>query len=179
MNQIIAINSATIGTESRQTAKTSEEMTLFLLNNIVMQSYKSEQQDDLISALNKVKELIPPGYEYLADAVLTHLLWAKECERTFEKHIQDEFFNNIQKYLPGATKVEIKRDRLHIPDGFVEYQGSVLPVEVKRDAIVGASVLQIMRYIKEYGSVGGIVVAPKLNAPLPSNVIFIQVGGAK
>ena len=171
MNEIITINSATIGTESRQTVNAPQ-----MLNAVVQLSYEDPQ--GAYEYFNNVKNSVEAGYEYLLDAVLTHLLWAKQCDRTFEKHIQDEFFNNLQKHLPGATKVTVKRNKLHVPDGFVEYQGDVLPVEVKKDSIVGSSVIQIMRYIKEYGSQRGIVVAPKLNAPLPSNVIFVQVGGA-
>lgn len=175
--QLIKIDNTTIGTEVKETERTTEELTLFLLNDIVYKSYKSKDQNAALQYLNEVKDLIPPGYEHLVDAILTHLFWAKSCESTYERHVQDEFFNNIHKYLPGAVKIEVKRDRLHIPDGFVEYQGHVLPVEVKRDSIVGSSISQIMRYMKEYGSNGGVVVAPKLNAPLPNNVIFVQVGG--
>lgn len=155
--------------------QSADAATLFILNDIARLSYQSKKPQEVLDLFNEMKQSLPPGHEYLVDAVFTHLLWAKDCNRKFEKHIQAKFFNNLDKYLPGAVKVEIKMDRLHMPDGFVKYNGSLLPVEVKIDAIVHSSIRQINRYIKEYFSPGGIVVAPKLSAPLPSNVIFIEV----
>lgn len=158
------------------TARQSPEAEiLFVLNDVVRISYKSKNTEEVIGIFNEARQSFPPGYEYISDAVLTHLFWAKECNRKFEKHIQGKFFNNLDKYLPGAVKVNMKMNSLHIPDGFVKHNGHILPVEVKIDAITHASVRQITRYIKEYGSHGGIVVAPKLKAPLPNNVIFIEV----
>ena len=154
---------------------TIETATLKILNDVVRRSYEDRNHQDTLEYFNNVKNMIPAGYEYLLDAVLTHLFWAKDCARRFEKHIQEEFFSNLNIYMPGAVKVEIKMNSLHVPDGFVKYNGDILPVEVKLDSIVSSSIRQITRYIKEYGSVGGVVVAPSLHAPLPNNVIFIQV----
>jgi hypothetical protein len=155
--------------------QTEEETLLFILNDIVRISYQSDKPQEVLDIFNEVKQSLPVGYEYLTDAVLTHLLWAKGCTRRFEKHIQEEFFNNLDKYLSGAVNVQVKMNCLHMPDGFVKYKGNLIPVEVKIDAIVHSSIRQINRYIKEYSSSGGIVVAPKLSAPLPSNVIFVEV----
>ncbi len=175
MNQLIVIGSTKIGEGVKETV---ELTTLQILDDVVCRSYKDGDPQKTLDYFNEIKGDIPPGCEYLMDAVLTHLFWAKSCTRTFEKHIQKEFFDNLNKYLPGAVKVDVKMNSLHMPDGFISYNGDVLPVEVKIDTIVGASIRQITRYIKEYESKGGVVVAPTLKAPLPRNVIFVQVGGA-
>lgn len=170
--QLIKININTIGEEVKETVTTMQ-----MLNALVWLSYQDPQE--AYEYFNKVKGTVESDCEYLLDAVFTHILWAKSCGRTHERDVQKEFFNNLDKYLPGAVKVDVVRDRLHIPDGFVELEGKILPVEVKRDYVNHSTIKQIMRYMSEYKSQGGIVVAPALKSILPKNVIFVSVGGKK
>lgn len=154
--------------------KFSPTYTAKILNSIVYSSY-TEDIADVIQRLKDIKSFIDINYIYLYDAVLSHLFWVKSCNSIKESNIQSEFFNNIEKYLPGAKKVTVKCDKKHIPDGFVKLGNYILPVEVKVNKIVMSSILQITRYMNAYNSIGGIVVAPKLETILPNNIIFIKV----
>jgi hypothetical protein len=160
----------------KDTCPSNEALVLHLLNSIAKLSYTLDEPQQAIDLFEEAKATIPLEYDFLVDAVETHLFWARSCKfRVSEKTIRDEFFAHLYKYLPGAAKAKVKVNNLHMPDGFVLYEGEVLPVEVKKVAIVGSSIKQIQRYMREYGSAKGIVVAPKLLAPLPSNVIFVKV----
>lgn len=156
--------------------------TSLLLDDIVRQSYeecKNGSPQTVLDYFMGIKGCIPVEFGYLMDTVEAHLVrMVVDSTAVHETHIQKEFFDNLGKYLPGAIKVDVPVNLSHRPDGFVNYMGNILPVEVKLNSIVGSSIKQISRYMEIFESKGGVVVAPELKASLPSNVIFVQVVAA-
>lgn len=145
-----------------------------ILNAVVEHSYKAsvEQAQNYLLEAEKV---IPPGYEYLVDAVRTHLFWVKSCGSISERTVQDAFFNNLQNYLPGYIKINIPIIKSHIPDGFVQFNNEIYAVEVKLGSFDKSATRQLKRYISAYGCRGGIAVARSLKSPIPPNIKFVEI----
>ena len=129
---------------------------------------------DPYSAIDKLAGFkAPPGLEYLYAAIVC------ECGRNVlgtkrEIHLEGKFYKNLDTYLPGAKKRAIKLIPGHKPDGFVEWNGKICPVEIKRSEFRASSLDQLRRYMKIYRSEIGIAVAPSLKCAIPENVIFIS-----
>ena len=139
---------------------------------------------DILKVKKNFKEWRTKNYNtlidilYLVDAVeyvISSVFIKSRQKGSMEIDVQNEFYNNLEKYLPTAEKINVKINHLHRPDGFILYEGNILPVEVKRESVTSTTIYQIKRYIEEYKSVGGVVVAPELRTVLPSNVKFIRV----
>ena len=95
-----------------------------------------------------------------------------------EKTIQENFFNNLQKYIPEAKEEKVKMDRNNIPDGFISIDNSLMPVEIKKDSFKLKDIKQLLRYIDFYSCNKGIAVAKEFNKKLMSRfpeIIFIEV----
>ena len=92
-----------------------------------------------------------------------------------EVHIQSHFFKNIEHYLVGANRVDVRLFHGSIPDGFVSINGAVAPVEVKLDVFGERALAQRLGYMRRYESSQGVAVAQRCKANLPDNVIFVPI----
>ena len=144
------------------------------LNNIIELSYKDNSiTKQLIDEVGKI--YVPSEFLYLKDAVLTHLFWVNGVTPGKpEKIVRDNFYNNLDKYLPGAKVFKMKSDGKNIPDGFVQINNEVYAVEVKRDKFDWSALVQLKRYMKTYNC-PGIAVAKKLCCNIPKSVTFVGV----
>lgn len=91
-----------------------------------------------------------------------------------EAFVQSNFFENLDRFLPGARIAKANKIAGHHPDGFVDYLGFVCPVEVKRMNFSKRSLDQLLRYMRVYRSRRGIAVAPRLTVRLPPNIFYVQ-----
>lgn len=89
---------------------------------------------------------------------------------------QKRFRENVSALLPGARIVTPPaKDHRHQPDAWVEWNGVVSPVEVKRDFFDKAALEQLARYMRVFGCSHGIAVAPALKVAIPQSVTFVTV----
>jgi hypothetical protein len=128
--------------------------------------------DLALSALNDADPLF--GLKHLRDSVLHDIFQNKEL--VMERHVQFYFFDNLDKYLPGASRLDLEMHSSHRPDGFVVLaDGAIAPVEVKLNKFTQKSLSQLKRYMSVYGLNKGVAVAPILRCVLPENVVYVQV----
>jgi hypothetical protein len=104
-----------------------------------------------------------------------------ECFKTTtsEKTIQSIFFENLDKYIPGAVEIKTKTNSAHIPDGFICLDDQILPVEVKKVFFGVNELKQLTRYMDFYGCKKGVAVAPAFSYSISSrvnDVIFVKIG---
>lgn len=152
-------------------------------NNLILVSYKTKNISLAFEEFKRIDDLGACLFEeilYLRDAVFTHLCYAKQAcnnagRQDKEKIVQKHFFDNLSHYIPGATIAKSEKKTGHIPDGFVEIEGNVYPVEVKAERFTGASLEQLTRYMRAYKASKGVAVAKELRCTIPDNVIFISV----
>ena len=184
---LMKIESSQIGKAAAQAVDVREMQEFFEKNVIAPLTYVDDLEklsklsfQDPKLVIEKLDIINCGGaFPFLKEMVRYHAIMAIHDMRNRERDIQDHFFENLQQFLPGSKKVCVKNHSLHIPDGFVEIDGCVYPVEVKLKEFTAASVRQLLRYMDFYGAKGGIAVAPKLRSPLPGNIQFIEVDIAK
>ncbi|MBU9468663.1 hypothetical protein LGM75_24920 [Burkholderia multivorans] len=133
-------------------------------------------QDDLPSAMPDIR------LEYLRMAVremvVRHYVARNRKKSEFtEFDVHRHFWANLDKYLPEATRVKHQSIPRHIPDGWLELGGVVMPVEIKRDVFNAAAARQLLRYMTEYGVSRGVAVAREIRCPRDPRVIYIECDG--
>jgi len=87
------------------------------------------------------------------------------------------FEERIATVIPGATIVPPPFKHRLRPDFFVEREGMVSPVEIKRNTFTGVGVKQLQRYMTVFNCVTGYAIAPKLSGTLLPGMMFIQWDG--
>ncbi|RVC47605.1 hypothetical protein EN781_00265 [Mesorhizobium sp. M4A.F.Ca.ET.090.04.2.1] len=112
---------------------------------------------------------------YLRDGVVMLIHKTLLDGRVQESDIRDEFYKNLERYLPGAHQTTVEIIRRNIPDGFVEWKRRECPVEVKLTVFDDRALKQLHRYMTVYDAEMGIAVAPKLKCELPANIHFVEV----
>lgn len=125
--------------------------------------------------------LIPDDLARLKDTVeIKHTLASIKIDMAkkstiSERDIQNHFFSNLNHYLPGACKVSAKNHIRSVPDGFVQIEGKIAPIEVKLELFGERALSQLLGYMRRYELDIGIAVAQRCTAELPSNVKFVQI----
>jgi hypothetical protein len=84
------------------------------------------------------------------------------------------FQKMIDTLIPGASIVPPPLKHRLKPDFFVEREGLISPVEIKRGTFTNTAVKQLQRYMTAYNCVTGYAVAPKLAGTLASGMMFIE-----
>jgi hypothetical protein len=86
------------------------------------------------------------------------------------------FEKNIAKLLPGWKIAKHPRKRLdHIPDFFIEKDGAICPVEIKKSTINLSALRQIKRYMKVFKASKGFVAAQECIVDLPETITFVPL----
>ena len=125
--------------------------------------------------------LIPDDLARLKDMVeIKHTLASIKIDMAkkstiSERDIQNHFFSNLNHYLPGACKVSAKNHTRSVPDGFVQIEEKIAPIEVKLELFGERALSQLLGYMRRYELDIGIAVAQRCTAELPSNVKFVQI----
>lgn len=91
-----------------------------------------------------------------------------------EFDVHRDFWERLEEYIPGATRLEKKSDRKHMPDGWIRLNGEDIPVEIKRDSFTVASKRQLHRYMSFYEAKKGVAVAADFKVPLDESVIAVR-----
>ncbi|CAK0765654.1 hypothetical protein CCP4SC76_4400003 [Gammaproteobacteria bacterium] len=127
--------------------------------------------------LNKIE--ICDELFYLKEAVRTHVLQIIYSSRYKEKNVVDIFFNNLDTYLPGANRLMLKNSMHHIPDGWIELNGNIMPVEVKLGTFTTAGYRQLNRYIDYFKDIYktkiGVAVANNFSYCGFKNIICVEI----
>jgi hypothetical protein len=87
------------------------------------------------------------------------------------------FRDMIDTLIPGASIVPAPLKHSLRPDFFVEREGMISPVEIKRGVFTNTAVKQLQRSMTVYNCVTGYAVAPKLSGALAPGMMFIQWDG--
>lgn len=89
--------------------------------------------------------------------------------------IQRRFAERVGQLIPGAKIMStFRHNRYHRPDFFVEVDGQIRVVEVKKKVIDKSALRQVLRYINIYKVDLGYAVAPECAVELPKNVRFVR-----
>lgn len=88
------------------------------------------------------------------------------CKRdAIERDVQNWFFMHLDHFLPGARKVTradiTGDDSRGIPDGWIDLNGILCPVEVKQRTFGSWALDQLLGYLKTYRCKQGIAVAER------------------
>ena len=114
-------------------------------------------------------------FSSLAECVFTELWWKwKYCQRPLEKQYYSFFSEALPSLIPGGSLVKVPLIKGHIPDFFVQIDGEIAPIEIKRGDISISAVKQLKRYMDTYKTRRGYVVGHKLNARLQKGMIFCE-----
>lgn len=97
-----------------------------------------------------------------------------------EERSEKVIFRNFQERNDfDLTFIEGRKNKKNIPDAWVVIDGKECPVEAKRYEFTKKSLIQLQRYMKEFGAENGVAVASKLSVELPSNIFFYNINGKK
>lgn len=116
-------------------------------------------------------------FNTLFGSVAIELSWQYSKEKT-EFYIHQLFNDNYSKIRSGKV-VKHKHDRHNIPDSWVNRDGEIIPVEMKKENFDQEALEQLQRYINTYNSNYGIAVGDKLTVDLPDNIEFISIAELK
>lgn len=108
----------------------------------------------------------------VTEMIVRHCI-ARDAKGT-EFEVHRHFWANLERYLPGATRIKSRSNQQHMPDGWVEIEGVAIPVEIKRDEFNVAAARQLARYMTEYGIPRGIAVAREIRCPRDPRVIYVE-----
>jgi hypothetical protein len=114
--------------------------------------------------------------ERLYYSTMIYLTWASSIELSENRGIHPWFESNLDKLIPGATLTSYSKPGIRLrPDFWVIVDGSLCPVEIKRDFFTARSLEQLKRYLEVFDCDRGYAVARKLKTKLPKNIEFIPV----
>lgn len=113
--------------------------------------------------------------DFLAHGVFTLIHGATQFELSEVGFAQPWFRDNLQTLIPGARLADGPRNRLHIPDFWVEVDGGVYPVEVEAVKFNKHAVCQLGRYMKVFDCPVGYGVARELTAKLGRGMRFVKL----
>ena len=114
----------------------------------------------------------------LYSAARLDIAWARNCSRLELTGTQPRFANNLETLLPRATMAKKPKPKAPTslrPDFWVELDGVVMPVEVKKGKFNDRALDQLLGYMQAFGCDQGIAVGATLTATLPQNVRFVCV----
>lgn len=99
-----------------------------------------------------------------------------------EIDIQKHFFEHLSNYLPNAkaiNRTDISGDdRRGIPDGWVQVNNMICPVEVKQKTFgIHNGLPQLLSYIKKYNCLFGVAVAERFSCYAKGHprIIYITI----
>lgn len=92
-----------------------------------------------------------------------------------EFHLHYLFNKYACLLIEGCKVVSKKANGKDIPDSWVEVNGELMPVEIKKFSFGEKAKKQLQRYISAYNAIGGVAVARTLDVDLPENITFIPV----
>lgn len=129
------------------------------LDSIARQAYGA----DPMAALNRLSgttELndLHPDLGWIKTVVLSMAAVSLDHSRAKEMDVHRDFWERLHVYLPGAMKTAKSGVREHQPDGWLVYQGDLLPVEMKLGVFDEKAASQLARYMERYGSMRGVAV---------------------
>lgn len=91
-----------------------------------------------------------------------------------EFDVHKAFWKNLHALLPGAKRVKgPEPDGKNIPDGWVDLNGELMPVEMKRDVFNGAARNQLHRYMTAYGARRGVAVCPAFRCETDPSILRV------
>ena len=131
--------------------------------------------------LTKVWLQIAQNFRFKGDAAFDKLYAAVFELSIYEKKRRKEAETNefaIQRAFKEkyANKVvDIKHDRHNIPDCWIQEDGILKPVEVKKGNFNNVALYQLKRYLDAYHCEQGIAVGEKCTVKLPDNIKFIPI----
>ena len=114
----------------------------------------------------------------LYSAARLDIAWARNLSRLELTGTQPRFERNLETLLPGATMAKRPKPKAPTrlrPDFWVELDGTVMPVEVKKGKFNGKALDQLLGYMQEFGCDQGVAVGATLAVTLPQNVRFVCV----
>jgi hypothetical protein len=94
-----------------------------------------------------------------------------------EYHQYTVFEKMLATLIPGASIVSPPIKHRLRPDFFVEREGLISPVEIKKGAFNATAVKQLQSYMMAYNCRTGYAIAPVLNGGLLPGMMFIQWDG--
>ena len=114
----------------------------------------------------------------LYSAARLDIAWARSRSRLELTGTQPRFESNLETLLPGATMAKKPKPKTPTrlrPDFWVELEGAVMPVEVKKGKFNAKALDQLLGYMQEFGCDQGVAVGATLAVTLPQNVRFVCV----
>ena len=167
----------------KQISSVDELMAMAAVANVLADVAELSFSDPM-AALDMIQDLLPstlpdPGLAYLRTAVMEmairhHLADLRKKSAFTEFDVHRHFWANLDRYIPGATRVKHKFNPDHIPDGWIELNGVAMPVEIKRDTFNAAAARQLARYMTEYSAPRGVAVAREISCERDPRVIYVQ-----
>jgi hypothetical protein len=117
--------------------------------------------------------LFTEAFAALYEACATHLVWYFSSRDT-EYSSYPRFEEALAQLLPGAKIVSPPRKHTLRPDFFVERDGLISCVEIKKGSFNQSAIRQLARYMEAYKLSTGYAVAPKLTGMLQHGMMFLQ-----
>ena len=119
-------------------------------------------------------KLVTETFLAMSTALKIYLTWASQ-DREYDRY--STFEEMLATLIPDAVLVPPPLKHRLRPDFFVEREGMVSPVELKRVPFTNAAVKQLQRYMTAYNCQTGYAVAPKLSGTLLPGMMFIRFDG--
>jgi len=97
------------------------------------------------------------------------------CDKKYEAYYQNLFIEAVDVLFDGKAKVvKRKSDGINIPDAWLDFDGTLVPVEVKLRSFGKSAMNQLKRYMSAYGCDRGVAVAESIRVDCPDNITFIK-----
>ncbi len=134
---------------------------------------KTQAEQIMIEASRHAVQLnlYTTGFAELFASVGLHHVWRFDNS---EYSSYQQFVDDLPMVLPGARIVAPPKNHRLRPDFFVERDGLISCVEIKRGAFTNTAVKQLKSYMEAFDLLTGYAVAPKLTGTLLPGMMFIQ-----
>lgn len=139
-----------------------------------------ERSLEIIDVADHLFGISPIDYTYfsLRNCVYENIMWEKSS-RT-ELYYQGVFKKHVKEILGNDYELIKKTsDNKNIPDAWVNYNGEMIPVEMKIGDFDDKALRQLFRYIDKYDAKKGIAIGGKLLVEIPENIQFISLSVVK
>jgi hypothetical protein len=154
-----------------------EKLTQWALFEYLAAAVDSNTKLDAWNLMREAREhavrlnLYTMGFANLYGACVTEITWRFQDT---EYQSYPRFKDALSSLLPGAKIVTPPKKYRLRPDFFVERDGLISCVELKRRIFTQSSVKQLSRYMQTYELPTGYAVAPKLTGVLERGMMFLQ-----
>jgi hypothetical protein len=113
--------------------------------------------------------------ERLYRSTMMYIAWAANVSTSEVSGIHPWFECNVNKLILGAKIVEHRKKGIKDrPDFWLDINGKLCPVEIKKAAFTKKALNQLQRYVDVFDCEHGYAVASSLRVELPKNITFIK-----